>query len=117
MATKQAASEAAHLAGADAAGPLVQEQAASGPPPIGERRFLDAFLENGIPAWKRRDIRQQARWSRTLDPDIAAMRSLSLDAKLRKQWSRNEQRLEQDFWDGMRMEIEREAFFSKVYSD
>lgn len=57
------------------------------------RSLWEAISEMGIPEWKHEDLREDARRSRTLDPDIAAMQSLSLDAKLRKQWKRNYHRL------------------------
>lgn len=59
----------------------------------GTRSLWQALRELGIPEWKRDDLREDARRCRTLDPDIAAMRSLSLDAKMRKQWNRNYQTL------------------------
>ena len=52
---------------------------------------LVKFLKSiGIPDWKKKEIRRYARRSRRLDPDIAALRSISLSAKLNMQWRRNE---------------------------
>ncbi len=57
------------------------------------RSLWQAHKDMGIPAWKKDDLRDDARRSRTLDPDIAAMKSLSLNAKMYKQWDRNYERL------------------------
>ena len=57
------------------------------------RSLWEALRDIGIPDWKREDMREDARRNRTLDPDIAAMQSLSLDAKMRRQWERNYERL------------------------
>ena len=60
------------------------------PEPMPNMRSLwEAIGEMGIPDWKRDDLRDDAKRSRTLDPDIASMRSLSLGAKMRRQWDRN----------------------------
>lgn len=60
------------------------------PDPMPNMRSLwEAIGELGVPEWKRDDLRDDARRSRTLDPDIASMRSLSLSAKMRRQWDRN----------------------------
>lgn len=56
-------------------------------PPM--RTLWEAIREMGIPDWKREDLMDDARRNRTLDPDIASMRSLSLSAKMRMQWDRN----------------------------
>ncbi len=53
------------------------------------RNIWDAIKEIGIPEWKQEDLWEAAKRCRTLDPDIAAMRSLSLSAKMRVQWKRN----------------------------
>lgn len=53
------------------------------------KNLWDVIKKVGIPDWKREDLRQDAQRSRTLDPDIASMQSLSLQAKMRKQWDRN----------------------------
>ena len=53
------------------------------------RSLWEAIADLGVPDWKQEDLRDDARRSRTLDPDIASMRSLSLGAKMRRQWSRN----------------------------
>lgn len=53
------------------------------------RTLWDAIRDLGMPEWKREDLRDDAKRSRTLDPDIATMRSVSLGAKMRMQWDRN----------------------------
>jgi hypothetical protein len=58
--------------------------------PLPDMRSLwEAISDLGVPDWKREDLRDDARRNRTLDPDIASMRSLSLNAKMRRQWERN----------------------------
>lgn len=62
-------------------------------------RLLHTFLKKfGLPSWKKRQIRSWARASRLLDPDIASLRSVSVSAKLRMQWERNEKRQEEDMF-------------------
>lgn len=51
------------------------------------------FKTNGIPDWKDRELRTQARSYFTLDPDIAAKRSWSASVKMQEQFERNYQRL------------------------
>jgi len=53
------------------------------------RSLWEAIAELGVPDWKKEDLREDAKRNRTLDPDIASMRSLSLSAKMRRQWNRN----------------------------
>jgi hypothetical protein len=57
------------------------------------RSLWDAIKDIGIPDWKKEDLREEARRSRTLDPDIASMRAGSLSAKMQMQWKRNYDRL------------------------
>jgi hypothetical protein len=57
-------------------------------------RFLRSL--GGLPKWKIREIRNQARHSRQLDPDIAALRSVSLVGAMQMQWRRNEKRITND---------------------
>jgi hypothetical protein len=53
------------------------------------RSLWEAISELGVPDWKREDLREDAKRNRTLDPDIASMRSLSLNAKMCRQWEHN----------------------------
>ena len=53
------------------------------------RSLWDAIRDMGVPDWKREDLREDSRRSRTLDPDLAAMKSFSLSTKMRMQWQRN----------------------------
>ena len=53
------------------------------------RSLWDAIRDMGVPDWKKEDLREDSRRSRTLDPDLAAMKSFSLNAKMRMQWQRN----------------------------
>lgn len=53
------------------------------------RTLWEAIRELGVPEWKREDLREDAKRCRTLDPDIAGMKSLPLNSKMRMQWDRN----------------------------
>ena len=71
----------------------------------------------GIPEWKRKEIRQNARYSRQLDPDIAALQSVSLAAKLNMQWRRNEAAAEKSMFDYMTGSSEREDWMNTHNTD
>ena len=75
------------------------------------RSIWDAIKDIGIPEWKREDLRDDARRSRTLDPDIASMKSFSLSAKMRMQWERNYQTLVDRAVEQTKMERVKRAFF------
>lgn len=75
------------------------------------RSIWDAIKDIGIPEWKREDLRDDARRSRTLDPDIASMKSFSLSAKMRMQWERNYQTLVDRAVAQTKMERVKRAFF------
>lgn len=78
-------------------------------PPM--RSIWDAMAQIGIPEWKKIDLREDARRSRTLDPDIASMRSLSLSAKMRKQWDRNYDQLIERAMKQSNLERMKKVFF------
>ncbi|MGE3247553.1 MAG: hypothetical protein AB7F96_22590 [Beijerinckiaceae bacterium] len=75
------------------------------------RSLWDAIKDIGMPDWKRDDLREDARRSRTLDPDIAAMKSFSLSAKMRMQWDRNYRTLVDRAMEQTRMERIKRSFF------
>ena len=50
------------------------------------RTLWDAIKDIGMPEWKKDDLWADAKRSRTIDPDVASMRSLSMNAKLQMQW-------------------------------
>lgn len=75
------------------------------------RSLWDAIRELGVPEWKEDDLRDDARRNRTLDPDIAALRSLSLSAKMRKQWNRNYKTLVERALKQTEMEAKKRLFF------
>ncbi len=75
------------------------------------RGLWDFIRDVGMPDWKREDLMADARRSRTLDPDIASMRSLSLSAKMRMQWERNYQILVERAHAHTRMERMKRSFF------
>ncbi len=77
------------------------------------RSLWEAIRDMGVPDWKKEDLREDARRSRTLDPDIASMRSLSLGAKMRRQWSRNYDVLVDRALRQTEMEKLKRAFFEK----
>jgi hypothetical protein len=87
------------------------------PDPMPNMRSLwEAISEMGVPDWKRDDLRDDARRSRTLDPDIASMRSLSLNAKMRIQWERNYDVLVEQALKHTEMEKLKRSFF-KAHPD
>lgn len=75
------------------------------------RSLWEAIADLGVPDWKAEDLRDDARRSRTLDPDIASMQSMSLGAKMRKQWDRNYDTLVKRALRQTEMEKVRQAFF------
>lgn len=75
------------------------------------RSLWDAIRDIGIPDWKKDDLRDDARRSRTLDPDIAAMKSFSLSAKMRMQWERNYETLVRRAVEQTQMERLKRNFF------
>jgi hypothetical protein len=79
----------------------------------GVRSLWDAVKELGVPEWKKDDLWQDACRSRTLDPDIASMRSLSLSAKMRMQWQRNYDTLVDRAMKQTQMERLKRSFFEK----
>lgn len=82
------------------------------PDPMPNMRSLwEALGEMGVPDWKRDDLRDDAKRSRTLDPDIASMRSLSLNAKMHRQWDRNYDVLVERALKNTEMERLKRSFF------
>lgn len=75
------------------------------------RSIWDAIKDMGVPEWKRDDLWDDARRSRTLDPDIASMRSMSLSAKMKMQWQRNYDLLLRRAFEQQKMEKLKQAFF------
>ncbi len=80
------------------------------------RSMWDAFKELGLPDWKKDDLWDDARRSRTIDPDIASMRSLSMSAKLEMQWKRNYEHLIKRAYKMQEMERMKRKFF-KIHTD
>lgn len=75
------------------------------------RTIWDAIKDLGMPDWKKDDLWTDAKRSRTIDPDIASMRSLSMNAKLQKQWKRNYEQLLERAYEQQRMERQKRKFF------
>lgn len=80
------------------------------------RSIWQAIKDLGMPDWKKDDLWDDAKRSRTIDPDIASMRSLSMNAKLQMQWKRNYEELIKRAYEQERMERSKRAFFKK-YTD
>lgn len=78
-----------------------------------QQSLWEAVKKIGIPDWKRDDLRADARRSRTLDPDIAALKSLSMAAKMRKQWNRNYDTLIESALKQTEIERMKKLFFDK----
>lgn len=77
------------------------------------RSLWEAIRDLGVPEWKSDDLREDARRCRTLDPDIASLRSLSLGAKMRRQWKRNYEFLVDRALRQTELEKSKRAFFEK----
>ena len=77
------------------------------------RTLWDAIKDLGMPDWKKDDLWTDAKRSRTIDPDIASMRSLSMNAKLQMQWKRNYQELIDRAYEQQLMERRKRKFFEK----
>lgn len=75
------------------------------------RSLWEAIRDMGVPDWKREDLREDSRRSRTLDPDLAAMKSFSLSTKMRMQWQRNYSLLIDRALRQTQMERVKRAFF------
>lgn len=63
------------------------------------RSLVDFLRKWGVPQFKRSEMRERARSSRLIDPDLAALRSISPSAMVRLQWRRNEARLIEALYD------------------
>jgi|GEM_PF-2691450 len=77
------------------------------------RSIWDAIKDLGLPEWKKDDLWEDAKRSRTLDPDIATMRSVSLNAKMKMQWKRNYDLLLERAFTQQKMEKLKQSFFAK----
>lgn len=75
------------------------------------RTLWDAIKDMGMPEWKKDDLWTDAKRSRTIDPDIASMRSLSMNAKLQMQWKRNYQLLIDRAFEQQLLERQKRKFF------
>ncbi|MEZ5842854.1 MAG: hypothetical protein R3D27_03890 [Hyphomicrobiaceae bacterium] len=75
------------------------------------KSLWDVFKEVGVPEWKRDDLREDAKRNRTLDPDIAGMKSVSLNMKMQMQWERNYERLVQRAIEQQQMARDKRKWF------
>ena len=75
------------------------------------RSLWDVFKDVGVPDWKRDDLKEDAKRNRTLDPDIAALKSVSLTSKMQMQWERNYERLVQRAIDQQQMARQKRSWF------
>lgn len=75
------------------------------------RSIWQAIKDLGMPEWKRDDIWDDAKRSRTIDPDIASMKSVSMSAKLNMQWKRNYDTLIKRAYQQEKMERLKRQFF------
>ncbi|MEM6498303.1 MAG: hypothetical protein AAF709_16460, partial [Pseudomonadota bacterium] len=78
-----------------------------------KKTLWDVIKEMGMPEWKKDDLWDDAKRSRTIDPDIAAMRSVSMSAKLDMQWKRNYETLIARAYKQQEMELLKHKFFRK----
>ena len=77
------------------------------------RTLWDAIKDIGMPEWKKDDLWADAKRSRTIDPDVASMRSLSMNAKLQMQWKRNYQLLVDRAYEQQFLERQKRKFFEE----
>lgn len=77
------------------------------------RGLLKLLRRIGLPAWKRRELRSDARRSRLIDPDLAALRSVSPGWVLHRQWERNEARAKAQLFDWLDESDDRETFMTR----
>jgi hypothetical protein len=61
-------------------------------PDIRRSRIADFFKRSGVPDWELDRIKRDSRFVYGLDPDIAALRSFSMNVKIGMQRERNVQR-------------------------
>jgi hypothetical protein len=77
-------------------------------------KMLAAFLRsNGLPDWKRQQFRNYARSIRVIEPDLAALRSVSPGWMLRRQWARAEESMVQEFYRDLEGQNERGDYIEK----
>lgn len=117
MAVKQAQREAERLVGAGV-GSVRGEHLHRGPYASADEGMrgnaLVSFLRKfGVPEWKKREMRRDARQNRRLDPDIAALQSVSLSGRLAIQYRRNEQRMNDSYFGRFIEDEERDEFLRK----
>lgn len=67
----------------------------------------------GVPDWLRDTWKHEAKHVHILDPDIAALKSMSLSAKIAMQRKRNYEQREADFWRRFEVDELRINFMSK----
>ena len=112
IAARKAADEIAQQTGASLVGQEAQ-YAADGEGLGGfyarQRRFIEQrkklqqiYRTFGYPNFRKKELRRTARHSRLLDPDVAALQSVSMGFKLRLQWKRREAY----FYERDRLEVE-----------
>ena len=106
-----AQSEAMNASGIELYGDSIYTGVTTYDPEPEMRSLWDAMKEIGIPEWKQDDLWEDAKRSRTLDPDIASMKSMSLNSKLKMQWKRNYDLLVRRAHEQHRMEKLKQAFF------
>lgn len=117
MAVKQAQKEAEKLVGASIDNPRDEYLFSRD---FGEREGMKGsalvrFLRNlgGLPGWKQRELRRDARRNRRLDPDVAALQSVSLSGKLAIQANRTEKRMTERYFGNLIEDEERDEFLRK----
>ncbi len=82
------------------------------------RVLVEILRLSGIPAFKRKEWRQRARRvSRVLDPDIAALHSISVSAAMTMQYKRNIARYESEFFGDMIDEEDRAGWLKRLGLD
>ena len=111
QAAQIAQSEAMNASGIELYGDSLYTGVTTYDPEPEMRSLWDAMKEIGIPDWKQDDLWEDAKRSRTLDPDIASMRSISLNSKMKMQWKRNYDQLVSRAFTQQKMEKLKQTFF------
>ncbi len=82
------------------------------------RALVEILRFSGIPAFKRKEWRSRAkRAARTLDPDIAALQSISVSAAITMQYRRNLARYEREFFGSIIEEEDRNSWLKRLGLD
>jgi hypothetical protein len=99
----------------EAVGGLLGYERSSGPK---GRALVEILKFSGIPKFKKEEWDWRAkRTARQLDPDIAALHSISLSAAMHMQYKRNLQRYESEYFSSLISEEDRTTWLKRLGID